>query len=316
MTRVTVRSSTISLAVAAALAAFPACSSPSKSSTSAPTSARTFDSAAAAGDALFEATQRNDEAAMDAVLGPDATNLVSSGDAAADQNARDNFVAKYRQMHRIGLDSQRRTVLYIGAENWPFPIPLVENDKQWEFDTAAGKQEILFRRVGRNEASAIQICEELAAAQEEYFGKSHDGAPPREYAQHFVSSPGKHDGLFWTSTGDESDSPIGELLAFATSEATAKEAHNGPTPFHGYFFRLLKAQGAAAPGGAHSFIVDGKMTRGFAFLAYPAEYQSSGVMSFLIGPDRIVRQRNLGPDPEVAKGITEFDPDEGWEHID
>lgn len=312
MTNVTVRSSVVCLAVAA-LAAFPACSSPSKS---APTSERTFDSAAAAGDALFEATLRNDEAAMDAVLGPDAKDLVSSGDATADQNARDNFVAKYRQMHRIGLDRERRTVLYIGAENWPFPIPLVEHDNQWEFDTASGRQEILFRRIGRNEASAIQICEELAAAQEEYFAKSHDGGAPREYAQHFVSSPGKHDGLFWATTGDEAESPIGPLLAFATSEATSKEAHNGPTPFHGYYFRLLKAQGAAAPGGARSFIVDGKMTRGFAFLAYPAEYQSSGVMSFLIGPDRIVRQRNLGPDPEVAKEITDFDPDKGWVHID
>lgn len=304
------------LAVGAALVAGPACSSPSPSSSSGPVTERTFDSAAAAGEALFDAAQRNDEGAIAAVLGPDSKELVSSGDTAADQNARDNFVAKYRQMHRIGLDGQRRTVLYIGAENWPLPIPLVEHDKRWQFDTAAGKQEILFRRVGRNEASAIQICQELAAAQEEYFAAGHDGAAPREYAQHFVSSPGKHDGLFWETTGDETQSPIGPLLAFANSEAAAKEAHNGPTPFHGYYFRLLKAQGPAAPGGAHSFIVDGRMTRGFAFLAYPAEYQSSGVMSFLIGPDRIVRQRNLGPDSEVAKGITEFDPDKDWEHID
>jgi hypothetical protein len=277
---------------------------------------QTFDSPRAAAAALFEAAQKNDAAGLLAVLGPDAEPLVHSGDAAEDESSRAAFVTKYQKMHRIGLDAQNHTALFVGAENWPFPIPLVSKDAKWSFDTEAGKQEILYRRIGRNEESAIRICQELVAAQKEYFGRPHDGDTTHQYAQHFISTPGRHDGLFWEGVNGQTDSPIGELLAFASGEATAKAEHAGPQPFHGYYFRLLKAQGKDAKGGEESFIVNGKMTRGFAFLAYPAEYRSSGVMAFLVGPDGVVHQKDLGADPSLAKAITAFDPDDTWVGVD
>jgi hypothetical protein len=276
----------------------------------------TYDSARAAGAALFDAAQKNDEAGLLTVLGPDAGTLVSSGDATEDADSRTAFVTKYKQMHRIGLDAENRTALFVGAENWPFPIPLASKDAKWYFDTDAGKKEILYRRIGRNEEAAIRICQELAAAQKEYFARAHDGDATHQYAQHFVSASGKHDGLFWEAANGDTESPIGPLLAFASEEAAAKAEHAGPQPFHGYYFRLLKAQGKNAMGGEESYLVNGKMTRGFAFLAYPAEYRSSGVMVFLVGPDGTVRQKDLGADPSLAKAITAFDPDETWSGAD
>jgi hypothetical protein len=285
-----------------------ACGSPAP----APPKQQTYDSARAAGAALFDAAQKNDAAALLAVLGPDAGTLVSSGDTAQDENGRATFVTKYTQMHRIGLDAENRTALFVGAENWPFPIPLATKDSKWYFDTDAGKQEILYRRIGRNEDSAIRICQELVAAEKEYFARAHDGDTTHQYAQHFVSTPGRQDGLFWEGPNGDAASPIGPLLAFASEEATAKAEHAGPQPFHGYYFRLLKAQGTHATGGEESYVVNGKMTRGFAFLAYPAEYRSSGVMVFLVGADGVVRQKDLGGDPSLAKAMTVFDPDQTW----
>ncbi len=274
-----------------------------------------FDTPATAGAALFDAAQKNDDAALLQVFGPDAKDLVSSGDAAEDKTSRENFVEKYQKMHRIGLDGENRTALIVGAENWPFPIPLVENGGKWSFDTDAGKNEVLYRRIGRNEASAERTCQELVAAQREYFAKTHDGDTTHQYAQHLVSTAGKHDGLFWEAVKGDDESPIGPLLAFANSEAEAKEAHTGPVPFQGYFFRMLRAQGASVPGGAKSYIVNGKMTGGFAFLAYPAEYRSSGVMTFIVGPDGVVSQKDLGPDTTTqAKAVTAFDVDTTWTH--
>jgi hypothetical protein len=298
--------------VLAGVTSLASCGSPAP----APPKQQTYDSARAAGAALFDAAQKNDEAGLLAVLGPDAGTLVSSGDAAEDANSRATFVTKYQQMHRIGLDAENRTALFVGAENWPFPIPLASKDSKWYFDTDAGKQEILYRRIGRNEEAAIRICQELVAAQKEYFGRAHDGDAAHQYAQHFVSTPGHHDGLFWEAANGDTVSPIGPLLAFASEEATAKAQHEGPQPFHGYFFRLLKAQGKNVAGGEESYIVNGKMTRGFAFLAYPAEYRSSGVMVFLVGPDGTVRQKDLGADPSLAKAMTAFDPDETWTGTD
>src|SRR6202050_2964062 len=282
------------LAGAASLAS---CASPAP----APPKEETFDSARAAGAALFDAAQKNDAAALLAVLGPDAEALASSGDTAEDQSSRATFVTMYQQMHRIGLDAENRTALFVGAENWPFPIPLVSTDSKWSFDTDAGKQEILYRRVGRNEESAIRTCQELVAAEKEYFARAHDGDAPHRYAQHIVSTPGRHDGLFWEAANGDTESPIGPLLAFARGEGRAKAEHAGPQPFHGYYFRLLKAQGKNAKGGEESYIVNGKMTRGFAFLAYPAEYRSSGVMVFLVGADGVVRQKDLGAESALAK---------------
>lgn len=292
--------------------ALAACGSPPP----APPKQQTYDSARAAGAALFDAAQKNDTAGLLTVLGPEAGSLVSSGDAAEDETSRATFVTKYRRMHRIGLDAENRTALFVGAENWPLPIPLARKDSKWYFDTDAGKQEILYRRIGRNEESAIRICQALVAAEKEYFARAHDGDTTHQYAQHFISTPGRQDGLFWEGPTGDAVSPIGPLLAFASEETTAKAAHAGPQPFHGYYFRLLKAQGTHVNGGAESYIVNGKMTRGFAFLAYPAEYRSSGVMVFLVGADGVVRQRDLGADPSLAKAMTAFDPDETWTGVD
>jgi hypothetical protein len=237
-----------------------------------------------------------------------------SGDPAEDKVSREGFVEKYQKMHRIGFDAANRTTLFIGAENWPFPIPLVSKDGKWSFDTDAGKREVLYRRIGSNENAAARICRELVAAEAEYFAKAHDGNAGHEYAQHFVSTPGRHDGLFWQPSDANDDSPLGPLLAFAESEEASKAAHRGRTPFHGYFFRILKAQGVNAPGGAKPYVSDGRMTGGFAFLAYPAEYRSSGVMTFIVGPDGDVYQKDLGPTGETqAKGIVAFDPDSSWQ---
>jgi hypothetical protein len=276
---------------------------------------RTFGSAAEASAALFSAVQKNDQVALAAIFGPDANEIISSGDAAQDKSNRELFVQKYQQMHRVGLDAGNRTTLLVGAENWPMPIPLASKDGQWYFDTAAGKREVLYRRIGNNENAAIRICEELVAAENEYYGKTHDGNVAHEYAQHFVSTPGRHDGLFWQGGDDSGESPIGPLLAFAASEEAAKAARQGRTPFHGYYFRILKAQGASAPGSAKPYIVDGRMTGGVAFLAYPAEYRSSGVMTFIVGPDAVVYQKDFGAGAESrTKAISAFDPDPTWRH--
>jgi len=278
----------------------------------APPAPSTFDSPAAAANALFVAAQKNDEPALLALFGADGRDLVLSGDPAEDKTGRETFVEKYQKMHRIGLDAQNRTALLIGAENWPFPIPLVQHDGKWSFDTDAGKREVLYRRIGRNENAAIDTCEQLAAAEKEYFASPHDGEPAHQYAQHFVSSAGKHDGLFWEADG-KTESPIGPLLAFAGSETAAKALHQGPVPFHGYLFHMLRAQGKDMPGGAKSFVVDGRMTGGFGFIAYPADYRSSGVMTFAVGPDGIVYQRDLGAEgATVAHDMTELDLDTTW----
>jgi hypothetical protein len=283
----------------------------------APAAQQTFDTPAAAGAALFDAAQKSDPTALLAVLGPDAKDLVSSGDAAEDQASRATFVEKYRQMHRVGLDADNRTTLFVGAENWPVPIPLVSTDAKWSFDTAAGKLAVLYRRVGRNEESAVRICRELVAAEREYFSRAHDGGPAHQYAQHFLSSPGRHNGLFWEGGNGETESPIGPLLAFATSEADAKAAGAGHVPFHGYYFHMLKSQGKSAPGGQKAYVVRDRMTKGFAFVAYPAEYRSSGVLTFVVGPDGVVRQKDLGADSvTLVRGMTAFDPDMTWTRVE
>lgn len=277
---------------------------------------RSFDSAADAGAALFEAVQKNDEPALAALFGPNAEALIWSGDATADKNSRETFVEKYQQMHRVGRDADNRTTLFVGAENWPLPIPLVSRDGKWSFDIDAGQREVLYRRIGRNEAAAIRICDALVAAEREYFAQSHDGSASHEYAQHFVSATGRHDGLFWQTGAGESESPIGPLLAFAASEEAAKAAGHGRQPFRGYYFRILKGQGANAPGGAKAYVVDGHMTGGVAFLAYPAEYRSSGVMTFSVGPDGVVYEKDFGAPVETqARGLTAFDPDGSWQRV-
>lgn len=271
---------------------------------------KTFSSAEAASDALVTAAQNDDENAMIQILGPDGKQIVSSGDDIEDEHTRSNFVQKYQEMHRLVAEPDGTTTLYIGAENWPTPIPLVNKANLWYFDTDAAKKEILFRRVGQNEMSAIRACQELVAAEKEYFSKEHN-----EYAQNFVSEEGKHNGLYWLADQDQFESPIGPLLANAGSQGgLAKNLNGGPVPFHGYYFRILTRQGKNAPGSAADFIVAGKMTDGFAFLAYPAEYRSSGVMTFIVGKDGVVYEKDLGENTVArAKAIKEYNPNSTWQ---
>jgi len=269
---------------------------------------KTFSSAEDASSALVAAAQSNDEKAMLNILGPDGKQIVSSGDDAEDAQSRANFVQKYQEMHRLVREPDGTTTLYIGAENWPTPIPLVNKGAAWYFDTDAGKREILFRRIGRNEMSTIHVFQELVAAEKEY------SAQHGEYAQKISSDDGQHNGLYWKSTDNEPQSPIGPLVATACVEGNANNRDSAPTPYRGYHYRILTRQGKNGPGGAKSYIANGKMTAGFAFVAYPAEYRSSGVMTFIVAEDGVVYQKDLGKKTDaLAKAMKEYNPDSRWQ---
>jgi hypothetical protein len=270
---------------------------------------KTFSSADEAASALVGAMQNNDDKALLDILGPDAKQIVSSGDEVEDRENHANFVQKYNEMHRLVNEPNGTTMLYIGAMNWPAPIPLVKKGNAWYFDTDAGKREILYRRVGRNELSAIRVCQELVAAQKEYF--STQGS---QYAQQIFSSEGQHNGLYWKASASDPQSPIGPLVASAVAEGYNKGKDGPPTPYRGYLFHVLTSQGKNVPGGAKSYVVDGKMTGGFAFVAYPAEYRSSGVMTFVVGSDGVIYQKDLGKKTEaVGKALKEYNPDSSWQ---
>jgi hypothetical protein len=270
---------------------------------------KTFASADEAGSALFTAAQANDDNAMLSIFGPDGKQVVASGDDVQDQAMRANFVKKYQEMHRLVNEPDGTTTLYIGAENWPTPIPLVHKGNTWYFDTEAGTREILYRRVGRNEISTIRVCQELVAAQKDYASQNHN-----EYAQRFFSNEGQHDGLYWKVSAGAPQSPIGPMVAAAVTEGYEKIPEGGATPFHGYYFHILYAQGRHAPGGSKTYLVRGKMTGGFAFVAYPAEYRSSGVVTFIVGSNGVVYQKDLGKNTEsLVKAMKKFDPDSSWQ---
>jgi hypothetical protein len=268
---------------------------------------KVFSSPAQASNALFTAAQHNDEQAMLEILGPDGRKLVSSGDATEDADDRANFVRRYQEMHRLMKEPDGTTTLYVGARNWPMPIPLVGSGTAWHFDTAAAEKEILYRRVGENELSTIRICQELVAAEREYHALQGG-----RYAAKLFSDEGRHDGLYWKAAAGQPQSPIGPLVAAAAAQGYVP--HPGtPTPYHGYYYRILTGQGKSAPGGEQSYLVDGKMTGGFAFLAYPARYRTSGVMSFLVGADGVVREKDLGrKTATIAEAMQAYDPDASW----
>ncbi len=267
---------------------------------------KTFASGEDASQALFMAAKSNDENAMLDILGQDGKEIVSSGDPVQDSNNRASFATRFEQMHRLRKEPDGTTTLYIGAQNWPVPIPLMRTNGVWYFDTQAGKTEILYRRVGQNEMSAIQICEELTAAQKEYYSKEH-----REYAQKLFSDEGQHNGLYWKVAAGEAPSPIGPLVAQAEAYGHGKETTT--SPYRGYYFHILTAQGKNAPGGDMSYVVSGKLTGGFAFVAYPAEYRSSGVMTFIVDKQGIVYQKDLGKDTAaIGKAMTKYEPDVTW----
>jgi hypothetical protein len=269
---------------------------------------KTFSSPENAINALVTAAQNNDGAAMLDVLGPDGKQIVSSGDETEDAQNRTNFVQRYQEMHRLVKEPDGSIVLYIGAKNWPTPMPLVNKGSSWYFDTDAGEKEILLRRIGRNEISTIRVCQELVAAEKEYHSAEH-----AEYAQKIFSDEGQHNGLYWKVAKGESPSPIGPLVASAVAQGYAKTRDGGPTPYRGYYYHILTRQGKNAPGGVNRYIVNGRMTEGFAVVAYPAEYRSSGVMTFIVGVDGVVYQKDLGKKTEVlAKGMKEYNPDPTW----
>jgi len=273
---------------------------------------KTFQSAEEASSSLITAMQSKNEKALLELLGPDGKQIISSGDEVEDLHTRAEFVQRYIEMHRLVNEPDGTTVLYIGARNWPAPIPLVHNANGWYFDTEAGKKEILYRRIGRNEMSAIRVCQELAAAEHEYYD-----AQQSQYAQAIFSDEGQHNGLYWKVPAGEPQSPIGPLVAHAVAQGYDPGRSGAPTPYRGYYFHILTMQGKRAPGGAKQYIVNGKMTGGFAFVAYPAEYRSSGVMTFIVGSDGVVRQRDLGLTTDViARSMKIYDPDAEWKRAE
>jgi len=273
---------------------------------------KTFSSAEDAASALVTAAQNNEEQALLEIFGPEGKEVISSGDAVEDAESRATFVKRYQQMHRLVMEPDGTTTLYVGAENWPTPMPLVNKGSIWYFDTAAGKREILFRRIGRNEISAIHICLQLVAAQKEYYAEEN-----KEYAQQTFSDEGQRNGLYWKVAAGEPQSPIGPLVAAANAEGYNKGKAGPPTPYHGYLFHVLTTQGKDGPGGAKNYIVNGKMTEGFGFVAYPAAYRSSGVMTFIVGKDGTVYQKDLGQQTEaLGKVMKEYNPNSSWQKVD
>lgn len=283
-------------------------SSPPPHNPQSPPAQKTFASPGQAVHNLFLATKAGDEAKLMALFGPDSKVLISSGDPEEDTADRQTFVEKYQQAHRLLKEPGNRVELYIGAANWPFPIPLIETNGVWRFDTEVGKQVILLRRIGKNELSAIEICHELVAAEKEHYAGAHPGEAG-QFAMRFVADEGEHNGLFHPV--DQGRPEIGPLLAQAGTQGKGEQ-----TPFHGYYFHILTKQGSHAQGGAKDYIVDGKMTGGFAFVAYPAEYKSTGVMTFMVNQDGTVYEKNLGEKTaQAAPAISEFSPDSTWKEV-
>jgi len=282
--------------------------------TSVATAQQTYKTPQAAVDALVAAAKADDEKAALAVFGKAGEDILSSGDKVSDDAIRKRFVESYDAKHQIAMDGDAKATLVIGENDYPFPVPLVRKAGLWSFDTEAGRHEVLVRRIGRNELNAIQTSLAYVDAQNEYAAKDR-GAGVGVYAQRFVSEPDKKNGLYWPTAAGEEESPLGEL--FATASKQGYRAGEGRTPYHGYYYKILTKQGPAAPGGAHDYVVNGKMIGGFALVAYPAEYRNSGVMTFLVNYDGTVYQKDLGRDTTaLAEEMTAYNPDKTWTKAD
>lgn len=262
--------------------------------------------------ALVNAAKATDRAAVMRLLGPGSGEIVSSGDAVADATARKRVLEAYDSRHQVVTEGGDKAVLVIGNEEWPFPIPLVRKDGSWQFDTAAGREEILARRIGRNELNTIEACLAFVDAQQEYAEKGVAGNGV--YAQRIVSRPGTKDGLYWPAASEEDESPLGDLAASAAAEGY--RAGRQRMPYHGYYYRVLTRQGPSALGGAIDYVVRGKMIGGFALVAYPAEYGNSGVMTFVVNHQGVVFQKDLGlSTARIAGAMTTFNPDQSWSRV-
>jgi Protein of unknown function (DUF2950) len=285
------------------------------SAAAATTKQKTFATPEQAVDSLLAAVRASDTSELMKILGPASKNLISSGDPVADAQARGKFIAAYDDGHQIEKDSDSRALLAVGKDDWPFPLPIVKHGDSWRFDAAAGAEEILERRIGANELATIEVCRAYVDAQREYAEQDRNNDGFIEYAQKFLSDPGEHDGLYWPTESGEDESPMGPLMAEARAEGYRFEG-KGRTPYHGYLYRILQGQGAAARDGAYDYVLNGHMIAGFALVAFPARYGVSGVMTFIVNHDGVVYQKDLGPRTgEIAKKMTLFDPDPTWKAL-
>jgi hypothetical protein len=305
------------ISFACALALFSASSTFSQSKTAqvAPQDQQSFATPKEASEALIAATENFDVPALRKLLGPVGEDLVASEDPVRDKNIALGFFAMAQQENSVVIDSKNpnRATLVVGEDDWPLPIPIVNRNGKWYFDTKAGRQEILYRRIGSNELDAIEICRGFVDAQQEYALEKHDGAEANQYAQRVISTPGKHDGLVWRNADGSLDGPISESIADALQEGYTDKSK----PFHGYYFKILKGQGPAAPLGEMNFVVEGAMIGGFALAAAPAEYRVTGVKSFIVGYRGVVYQKDLGPDTlKIFRDMELYNPDKSWAPTD
>lgn len=275
---------------------------------------KSFKSAQEAADSLVAAARANDQKAIVAVLGPGGADIASSGDPVADEQGRKTFVTAYDAKHSLTTQGDR-AVLIVGTQDWPFPIPIVQQDGNWRFDTAAGREELLARRIGRNELAVIQAALAYVDAQDEYSEISRKATGTATYAQRIISNPGKKDGLYWPSAQGEPDSPLGDTIAAATSQGY--KIGGGRTPYHGYYYKILTRQGPTAPGGALDYVVRGKMIGGHALVAYPAQYGNSGITTFLVNHEGTVFEKDLGPrTAQIVRKMRAFSPDKTWKKVE
>jgi hypothetical protein len=275
---------------------------------------RTFGSPEDAVKALVETVKAGNLDELRSLFGPDGQELTASSDPATARANRQVFAVAFREQWRLEDDGPNRKTLVVGNEDWPFPVPLVKEASGWRFDTAAGKEEVLARRIGRNELAAIETSRAYVTAQRRYAQQGHDGKAPGVYAAKFQSDPGKENGLYWPTSKGQKRSPLGDLVAQAAVEGRPLGGDRAqPSPFHGYHFKILTAQGSAASGGAKNYVVKGDLSGGFALIAWPAQYDATGVMTFLVNQDGIVLQKDLGTGTDAAaKKITSYNPDASW----
>lgn len=267
-----------------------------------------------AAEALVAASRADDLKAMLAILGPGSKDVVSSGDSVDDNASRDKFVAAYEQKHSLVAGKAGTMILHIGTDDWPLPVPIVKKGNSWGFDIGKGKKEILNRRIGRNELHVIDVIDAYVEAQHEYASRDCRGGGTVEFAQRFISSPGSRDGLYWEPKEGEQQSPLGPLIARAAQEGYSAEGNL--SPFHGYFFKILKGQGKNAKGGSYNYVVKDRMLLGFALIAYPAEYGNSGVMTFVVNQEGVIFEKNLGKNTRrLAEAIKVFNPDRSWKKV-